>query len=41
MGLEERQAPSVAQGGVSRTPIAVKNLELTKPWLAARRTEAK
>jgi enoyl-CoA hydratase len=41
MGLEEHQAPSVAQGGVSRTPVAIKNLELTKPWLEARRSEAK
>jgi hypothetical protein len=41
MGLEEHQAPSVAQGGVSRTPVALKNLELTKPWLEARRSEAK
>jgi enoyl-CoA hydratase len=41
MGLEEHQAPSVAQGGVSRTPVAVKNLELTKPWLGKRRSEAK
>jgi enoyl-CoA hydratase len=41
MGLEEHQAPSVAQGGVSRTPVALKNLELTNPWLEARRSEAK
>jgi enoyl-CoA hydratase len=41
MGLEERKAPSVAEGGVSRTPLAQKNLELTKPWLEARRSQAK
>jgi len=41
MGLEQRQAPSVAEGGVSRTPTALENLELTKPWLEARRSKAK
>jgi len=38
---QARQAPSVAQGSVSRTPVALKNLELSKPWLEARRSEAK
>ncbi len=37
MGLEDRPPPSIQDGGVSRTPIALQNLELTKPWLESKR----
>jgi enoyl-CoA hydratase len=37
MGLEERQLPAVSRGGLSMTPTALHNLELTKPWLEAAR----
>ena len=37
MGLQDRELPLVKDGGVSRTPLALRNLELTKPWLESKR----
>jgi len=37
-GLEERAVPTPREGGVSQTPAALRNLELTKPWLEAARS---
>ena len=37
MGLTDRPLPSVKEGGVSQTPLARRNLELTKPWLEMKR----
>jgi enoyl-CoA hydratase len=34
-GLEARPAPKIKDGGVARTPVALRNLELTRPWLEA------
>lgn len=36
-GLEEREAVHPEQGGAAQTPVALRNLELTKPWLESRR----
>jgi hypothetical protein len=33
VGLEERKVASPKEGGLANTPLAVKNLELSKPWL--------
>ena len=33
MGLEGGPPPSIQDGGVARTPVARRNLELTRPWL--------
>jgi enoyl-CoA hydratase len=41
MGLEQRQVTSPKEGGFSNTPLALKNLELTKSWLEAARKRAK
>lgn len=37
MGLQDRELPRIKDGGVSRTPVALRNLELTKPWLESKR----
>jgi enoyl-CoA hydratase len=38
MGLEDQPTPSIQEGGVARTPVALRNLEMTKPWLEIEHT---
>ncbi len=41
VGLEERKVASPKEGGLANTPLAAKNLELSKPWLESARKRTK
>jgi hypothetical protein len=41
VGLEERKVAPPKEGGLANTPMALKNLELTKPWLESERKRTK